>query len=147
MDQASEARGGRVAAEISRRAVQLLREYTGRGPMRARTVINHDSVLILLSDTLTKGERRLAENGKADHVLSTRHEFQLVMREELIAIVEGTLSRKVTAFMSDNHIDPDMAAEVFVLEPLSNPGADGDALAFGATATGSFDADTSREPR
>jgi hypothetical protein len=28
------------------------------------------------------------------------------------------MERKVIAFMSDNHIDPDMAVEVFVLEPL-----------------------------
>jgi hypothetical protein len=27
------------------------------------------------------------------------------------------LERKVVAFMSDNHIDPDIAAEIFVLAP------------------------------
>jgi hypothetical protein len=30
-------------------------------------------------------------------------------------------NRTVTAFMSANHIEPDMAAEVFVLEPESTP--------------------------
>ena len=39
------------------------------------------------------------------------------MREDLIAIVERHLGRKVIAFMSQNHIDPDLAVEVFVLEP------------------------------
>jgi uncharacterized protein YbcI len=105
------------AGEISRRSVQLLREYTGRGPTKARTVINHESVMILLQDTLTKGERELAEVGQADHVLRTRHQFQLVMRGDLVQIVEQETGRKVIAFMSDNHIDPDIAAEVFVLEP------------------------------
>jgi len=104
-------------AAISTGAVQLLREYTGRGPTRARTTINHDSVMIVLGDTLTKGERSLVEKGKTEHVLHTRHEFQMVMREELTRLVEQTLDRKVIAFMSDNHIDPDLAAEVFVLEP------------------------------
>jgi hypothetical protein len=33
-----------------------------------------------------------------------------------------TTFRKVIGFMSDNHIDPDLAVEVFVLEPL--PSAD-----------------------
>jgi uncharacterized protein YbcI len=42
------------AAAISRGAVQLLREYTGRGPTKARTTINHDSVMIVLGDTLTR---------------------------------------------------------------------------------------------
>jgi uncharacterized protein YbcI len=74
--------------------------------------------MVVLADTLSQGERRLAANGKADHVLRTRHEFQLVMRDELVALVEEALGRKVIAFMSDNHIDPDMAVEIFILEPL-----------------------------
>jgi hypothetical protein len=39
------------------------------------------------------------------------------MRDGLIAVVEGVTERKVVAFMSQSHIEPDMAAEVFVLEP------------------------------
>jgi uncharacterized protein YbcI len=105
--------------EINRGAVRILSEYTGRGPTKARSVIDTNSVTILLADTLTKGERRLAESGRADHVLATRHEFQKVMRDEFVKLVEDVLGRKVIAFMSDNHIDPDMGVEVFVLEPLS----------------------------
>jgi uncharacterized protein YbcI len=120
MDQVHDTHDGARAAAISRGAVGLLHEYTGRGPTKARTVINGESVLILLGDTLTKGERRLAEGGKAESVLRTRHEFQMVMKDELIALVESTIDRKVIAFMSDNHLDPDVAAEVFVLEPERN---------------------------
>jgi uncharacterized protein YbcI len=59
-----------------------------------------------------------------------RHRFQQAMREDLIAVVERQMQRKVVAFMSDNHIDPDVAAEIFVLEPLpdgheSTPHAEG----------------------
>ena len=111
---------GSPNAKISRSAVQLLREYTGRGPTRARTTINTDSVMIVLGDTLTKGERKLAESGKAERVRAVRHDFQLVMREDLVALVERTLDRKVIAFMSDNHLDPDLAVEVFILEPTTS---------------------------
>ena len=111
---------GSPNAEISRSAVQLLREYTGRGPTRARTTINGDSVMIVLGDILTKGERKLAENGKAERVLAVRHDFQLVMRDELVALVERTVDRKVIAFMSDNHLDPDLSVEVFILEPATS---------------------------
>jgi uncharacterized protein YbcI len=106
-----------VNQEINNGAVQVLRDYTGRGPTKARTVIDHDSVTVLLGDTLTSGERRLAESGKAEHVLNNRHEFQRLMRDDLVKVVEDALGRKVIAFMSTNHIDPDMAVEVFVLEP------------------------------
>jgi len=105
------------AAMISVSAVQLLHEYTGRGPTKAKTEINDDQVTILLANTLTKGESKLVENGKADRVLQLRHEYQLTMRDDLVAIVERQLDRKVIAFMSQNHIDPDLAVEVFVLEP------------------------------
>jgi len=109
--------------EINNGAVRVVREYTGRGPTKARSVIDQDSVTILLADTLTPAERRLAENGKGDSVLKTRHDFQLVMRDALVKVVEDALDRKVIAFMSDNHIDPDYGVEVFVLEPAERPNA------------------------
>jgi uncharacterized protein YbcI len=111
------------SAAISREAVRLLRGYTGRGPTKARTTINHDSVMIVMGDTLTKGERKLAERGKSDQVLDVRHEYQMVMRDDLIGLVEQELDRKVIAFMSANHIEPDMAVEVFILEPGTVEGA------------------------
>ena len=108
---------GSTAAAISTRAVRLLHEYTGRGPTKARTTINTDSVMILLAETLTKGEKKLAETGDGAAVLQMRHRFQEAMRQDLIELVEGQMGRPVIAFMSSNHIDPDMAVEVFVLEP------------------------------
>ena len=39
-----------------------------------------------------------------------------MMRDDVVALVETTLHRRVVAFMSSNHIDPDMAVEVFILE-------------------------------
>ena len=104
-------------AQISEAAVRLLREYTGRGPTRSRTTIDHDTVVVMLGDTLTKGERALVANGKAERVLQLRHDFQLAMEADLVGAVEAATDRKVVAFMSQNHIDPDLAAEVFVLEP------------------------------
>jgi uncharacterized protein YbcI len=102
---------------ISTAAVQLMLEYTGRGPTKAKTLISDDVVTVLLADTLTRGERKLVESGRSDRVLQLRHDYQLTMRDDLIAIVERQLDRKVIAFMSQNHIDPDLAVEVFVLEP------------------------------
>jgi uncharacterized protein YbcI len=105
------------SAMISTSTVRILHEYTGRGPTKAKTVINDDIVTILLADTLTRGERTLVDNGYTEEVMKVRYEYQLVMREELVATVERQLDRKVIAFMSQNHIDPDLAVEVFVLEP------------------------------
>jgi uncharacterized protein YbcI len=121
VSQAPQAPTGSVAAAISNAAVKLLSEYTGRGPTKARTTISGDLVVILLADTMTKAEKTLATNGEAKFVLDMRHRFQLAMRDDLVRAVEVATDRKVVAFMSDNHIDPDMAAEVFVLEPQVEP--------------------------
>ncbi len=102
---------------ISTAAVQLIHEYTGRGPTKAKTLIAEDLVTIVLADTLTTAEQKLVDNGLADRVLQLRHDYQVTMREDLVAIVERQLGRRVIAFMSQNHIDPDLAVEVFVLEP------------------------------
>jgi uncharacterized protein YbcI len=40
------------------------------------------------------------------------------MRDSCSRKVERLTGRKVIGFMSDNHIDPDIAVEVFILEPL-----------------------------
>jgi hypothetical protein len=37
------------------------------------------------------------------------------MAQEAIGIVEELAARRVTAFMSSDHIDPDLAVEIFVL--------------------------------
>lgn len=113
---------GAVGADISRGAVQLLRQYTGRGPTKTRTVIAKDTVSIVLGDTLTKGESNLARIGEGDHVLDTRRRLQQIMREDFVQLVERLSGRKVEAFLSDHHIDPDYAVEFFLLEPLPSAG-------------------------
>jgi uncharacterized protein YbcI len=108
------------AATISTGVVGVVHEYTGRGPTKARTTIDQNTVVVMMGDTLTKSERKLAEDGKSDLVYEIRHQFQGTMREDLIEVVEMALGRKVMAFMSANHLDPDLAAEVFVLEPVDS---------------------------
>jgi uncharacterized protein YbcI len=111
------ANGGSKAAAISNAVVRLLSEYTGRGPTKARTHITKDLVTVLLEETLTKGERSLVGDGKSDLVMSMRFAFQQTMRSDLVASVEEITGREVAAFMSANHLDPDMAIESFVLVP------------------------------
>jgi uncharacterized protein YbcI len=116
-------RSGKVAAAISNGVVKLLRDYTGRGPTKTRTYINGDYLAVVMYDTLTKGERSLVEDGRSELVLAARKAYQQTMRDDLIGLVERLSERKVIAFLSDNHLDPDIAVESFILEQI---GADGD---------------------
>jgi uncharacterized protein YbcI len=109
------AQRGEVAAAISSAVVKLLREYTGRGPTKARTYIDENFISVVLEDTLTMGERSLVKDGRTELVLTTRKAFQDTMAEQLIAAVERHSGRSVRAFLSSNHIDPDIAIESFLL--------------------------------
>jgi uncharacterized protein YbcI len=112
---------GPRSAAVSNAMVQLLHEYTGRGPTRARTTIAGELVVCVLADTLTKPELRLVEAGEEQSVLYQRSTFQRLMRSDAVTSVEEITGRKVIAFMSNNHIDPDLAVETFVLEPQAAP--------------------------
>lgn len=109
--------GGSTSAAISNAVVKLLHEYTGRGPTRARTILRDEVVVVILRNTLTKAERKLADDGEPGTVQNMRSRIQGTMREDLCNAVEEHTGRHVIAFMSANHLDPDMAAEIFILEP------------------------------
>jgi uncharacterized protein YbcI len=112
---------GRRAAAVSNAIVQLLHDYTGRGPTRARTTISDQVVVCVLADTLTKSEARLVAGGEAQLVLNQRSAFQRLMEDDAIAAVERITGQRIAAFMSNNNIDPDLAVEMFVLEPAPAP--------------------------
>ena len=111
-----------LAGDLSRRIVQLLHDYTGRGPTKARTYINEDLIVCLLRDTLSKAELKLVDGGEQETVLSGRRAAQRTMRSECVTAIEELSGRQVIAFMSENHIGPDLAVETFVLEPMADGG-------------------------
>jgi uncharacterized protein YbcI len=102
---------------ISNLVVRLLSEYTGRGATRARTHFNDNLVTVVVQDLMTKGERSLIPDGRGDLVLETRRAYQDTMGDELAAGVEDITGRKVVAFLSANHLEPDVAIESFMLAP------------------------------
>ena len=114
--------GGELAAAISTVVVRELASTTGRGPTRAKTTLGENAVFVVLQDTLTQGELNLVEAGETAAVLALRRLWQSVMRNSCSSAIEELTGRKVVGFMSDNHIDPDIAVEVFILEPpLDDP--------------------------
>ena len=114
---------GRQGLAVSNAIARLHREHYGRGGSMARTIINRDYVVCFLTDIYTPVERTLIEADREDQVKETRQVFQMAMREAFSAAVEQIMGRRVIAFMSQVHFDPDMCAELFVLEPTTNGGA------------------------
>ena len=114
---AGERRSGQLAAAISNAMVGLVRQYAGRGPTQAHTTVGRNHVLIMLRDNLTTSEKTLSENGYDTLVLDSRKAIQNSMREDATGMIEELTGRRVIGFLSDNHIDPDLGVEVFIMEP------------------------------
>jgi uncharacterized protein YbcI len=111
---------GEQAAAISKGMVTLMRKIAGRGPERARTTIGRDHVLVMFRETLTEGERNLVDAGKEEQVRAVRAAYQELLRADATKLIEETLYREVIGFMSANHFEPDVAAEVFILNPMED---------------------------
>jgi uncharacterized protein YbcI len=106
---------GKLALGISTAVVRALASTTGRGPTKAKTTLGENAVFVVLEDTLTRGELNLVQAGESDAVLDLRRLWQKIMRTSCSREIEQLTGRKVIGFMSDNHIDPDIAVEVFIL--------------------------------
>ncbi len=102
---------------VTRELVRIHTAAIGRGSRKSYSFHSGDTLVTVLLEVLTRAEQTLVAYGEGDAVLATRRLSQRAMAEEMKAAVARLTGRKVLAFMSDNHLDPDMAVQVFILEP------------------------------
>ena len=107
---------GPLAADISNAVVRLVREHFGKGPTQAKTLLHDDAVVTILRGGFTHAEKTLYKAGRADIVDEGRRAMQSVFEREMRAEVERLTGRRVIAFLSANHHDPDASVEVFLLD-------------------------------
>jgi uncharacterized protein YbcI len=108
--------GGQLNAALSRAIVQLHNHHLGRGPTKGHAFYRGNVVVVILEDTLTKAERSLIAAGKTDAVRDVRRQLLDTMRPDLVGAVERLTGCRVVSFLADNETEPDVAAEVFVLD-------------------------------
>lgn len=106
---------------ISNAIVALYREHFGKGPTAAKTYVLDDLVICVLRDGLTTVERTLFERGKGAVVREMRVAFQDAVADRFTTTIEQLTARRVIAFMSQAHVDPDLAIEVFCLDEPVGP--------------------------
>ena len=103
---------------ISNAVVRLHAEYYGRGPTKARTHLHDDFAMVMLEEVFTPAERTLIRAGKYDQVVSMRSAFHDALSADFVQAVEQITGRTVRAFMSQVHLEPEVAMELFVFDPL-----------------------------
>jgi uncharacterized protein YbcI len=116
--------GGRLLSEITNRIVALMREHYGRGPIKAKTYVLDNLIVCVLSDGFTAIERTMMEGGEPDRVLEMRRTFQRMMKERYTGMIEELTGRRVLAFLSQAHVEPDLTIEMFLMDgPVPGFGA------------------------
>ena len=116
--------GGKLLAEISTAFVAMLREFYGRGPMRAKTYALDDIIVIVMRDSgYSAVEQTMISSGQSARVVGMREEFQEVMSGRYRSTIENLTDRKVVAYISQAHVDPEITIEMFFLDrPLDGYG-------------------------
>lgn len=109
--------GGELNAAITRELVRIHTSAIGRGPRKSYSFHSGDTLVTIMLGVLTRAEQTLVSYREGEAVLATRRLSQRAMAEEMKAVVARLTGREVLACMSDNHIDPDMAVQVFILAP------------------------------
>jgi uncharacterized protein YbcI len=117
--------GGRLLARISTSFVALLREHYGRGPMKAKTYAVDDVIVVVMRGSgFTALEQTIMDSGQPGRVVAMREEFQQMMAKRYKDTIEELTSRKVVAFLSQAHVEPDITVEMFFVDgPLPGFGA------------------------
>src|ERR1700674_4363917 len=109
--------GGHLLAAISTSIVGILREHYGRGPMIAKTYVLDDIIVVVMRGSgFTPLEQTIMDSGDPDRVVETPHDFQRVMAKRYGDTIEQLTGRKVVAFLSQAHVEPDITMEIFFVD-------------------------------
>ena len=112
---------GALMAAISNTIVGLHKRNFGKGPTKARSYLLDDMVVCVLRGGRTRAEQTLIDSGRSELVTKQRHDFQEAVRDEFTTAVELLVGRRVVAFMSTSHPEPDVSVEIFILETDGQP--------------------------
>jgi uncharacterized protein YbcI len=111
--------GGHLLAAISTAIVSTLRERYGRGPMRAKTYVLDDIVMVVLRGSgFTELEQTIidADATGGQRVVAMRDDFHRMMAQRYRATIEELTGCRVLALLSQAHVNPDITIEVFFMD-------------------------------
>lgn len=108
--------GGELNQAIANAVVRTRTHLTGHGPNRAQAFHSGNVVVVLLHEPLGPVERLLDGNGRRGKVLEMRAEVREAMVGDVVRELESLTGCTVLALLGDSQLDPDISAEVFVLD-------------------------------
>jgi uncharacterized protein YbcI len=105
-----------LLSRISTEVVRTLKDSFGKGPLKAKSYMLDDFLLVVMRGGVTVAEQTMLDRGQSDLVRTFRQTYQNEMGEELVAKVEALTGRKVVNYQSQILFEPHIVVEMFFFE-------------------------------
>jgi len=109
----TEPQGQSLTARISTEVVRTLKESFGKGPIKAKSYLLDDFLLVVMRGGVTVAEETMLDRGHGDLVRTFRQTYQNEMGEVLVAKIEALTGRSVVNYQSQILFDPHIVMEIF----------------------------------
>ena len=110
-----------LLSRISNEVVRTLKDSFGKGPLKAKSYMLDDLLLVVMRGGVTTAEQTMLDRGHSDLVRTFRQAYQNEMGDELVAKVEALTGRNVVNYQSQIMFDPHIVVEMFFFEGAGQP--------------------------
>ena len=102
-----------LLSRISTEVVRTLKDSFGKGPLKAKSYMLDDFLIVVMRGGVTVAEQTMLDRGHGDLVRNFRQTYQNELCEELVTKVETLTGRKVLTYQSQILFDPHIVMEIF----------------------------------
>jgi uncharacterized protein YbcI len=109
-----------LLAKISTEVVRTLKDSFGKGPLKAKSYMLDDFLLVVMRGGVTVAEQTMLDRGHGDLVRDFRQTYQNEMGDHLVAKIEALTGRTVVNYQSQILFEPHIVMEVFFFADETN---------------------------
>ena len=109
-----------LLSRISTEVVRTLKDSFGKGPLKAKSYLLDDFLLVVMRGGVTVAEQTMLDRDHADLVREFRQTYQNEMGAELVAKVETLTGRKVVNYQSQILFEPHIVVEMFFFDDTAD---------------------------
>jgi len=108
--------GSDLLQGLSREMVRCMKDYFGKGALKAKAYLMDDLCFVVMRDVLTPAEDTMLEAGDEQAVREFRLAYQTQMTERLVGTVEQLTGRAVLTYHSQIMFNPSVLIEMFLFD-------------------------------
>jgi uncharacterized protein YbcI len=109
-----------LLSKISTEVVRTLKDSFGKGPLKAKSYMLDDFLIVVMRGGVTVAEQTMLDRGHSDLVRAFRQTYQNELGDELVAKIEVLTGRKVVNYQSQILFEPHIVMEIFFFDDAAD---------------------------